>query len=139
MDIEFSIEGEKQFSRRLLIVADGVTDFTTPLEEIGSELQKTFQLNFGQEGGLFGGWAPRKDNNPWPILDKSGLMKSSFEQKVDGNSLILFNPVPYFKYHQSNKPRTRLPRRVMMRIDNERKEFIVKAFQKYLVSLIRGK
>lgn len=139
MDISVTLEGEKQVSRRLLIVADGITNFETPLRSIGSELQKTFQDNFSQEGGLFGGWAPRKKDYPWPILNKTGRMRQGFRQNLGKTELKLYNVVPYFKYHQSNKPRTKLPRRVMMKIDNDRRNFIVKEFQAYIVGLMRRK
>jgi phage gpG-like protein len=144
LDLTFSIEGDKQVSRRLMIVADGVTDFTQPLHSIGGELNKTFQLNFDAEGGLFGGWperVPQYKNgqrvDTWPILQKTGRMRQGFQQNVGKVTLVIFNPVEYFKYHQSNKPRRRLPRRVMMKIDNERADYIVKAFQAYIVGLMR--
>lgn len=139
MDLSVTLEGEQQVHRRLLIVADGITNFESPLRAIGGELQKTFQMNFAQEGALFGGWADRKKDYPWPILNKSGRMRQGFRQNVGKQELLISNVVPYFKYHQSNKPRTRLPRRVMMKIDNDRKTFIQRAFQSYIVSLIRSK
>lgn len=139
MDITVTLEGETQVHRRLLIIADGITNFESPLRSIGSELQKTFQLNFAQEGALFGGWAERKKDYPWPILNKSGRMRQGFRQNLGKTELLITNVTPYFKYHQSNKPRTRLPRRVMMKIDQDRKTFIQKAFQSYIVELMRRK
>lgn len=144
MDFSITIEGEKQLSRRLLIVTDGIKDFTEPLRSSGNELQKTFQINMQQEGELFGGWAPRvpryKDGqriDTWPLLNRTGKMYDSFYSLVKPDSLILGNRSPYFKYHQSNKPRKKLPRRVMMKIDNQRKSFIMRALQAYIVELQR--
>lgn len=139
MDLSVTLEGEQQVSRRLLIVADGITNFETPLRGIGSELQKTFQDNFSQEGALFGGWAERKQDYPWPILNRTGRMRQGFQQNLGPQELTIRNVVPYFKYHQSNKPRTKLPRRVMMKIDQDRKVFIQRTFQAYIVGLIRGR
>lgn len=139
MEISVTLEGEQQVHRKLLIVANGITDFSNPLRNIGGELQKTFQLNFAQEGALFGGWADRKKDYPWPILNKTGRMRQGFRQNVGMETLTITNVVPYFKYHQSNKERTRLPRRVMMMIDNDRRNFIVKEFQAYIVGLLRSK
>ncbi len=136
MDLKVTLEGEAQVSRRLLIVSDGITDFTSPLRNIGSELQKTFQDNFSQQGALFGGWQERKKDYPWPILNKTGRLRQGFQQNL-GTELVIFNPVPYFVYHQSNKPRSKMPRRVMMKVDNDRRNFIVKEFQLYVVNLIR--
>lgn len=144
VDLQVTLEGEKQVSRRLLIIADGISNFETPLKSIGGELQKTFQTNFAQQGTLFGGWAERKPQyrdgqriDTWPLLNQTGALKSGFRQDTSKTNLRIRNVVPYFKYHQSNQPRTRLPRRVMMKIDNERRNYIVKAFQKYIVDLKR--
>lgn len=139
MDISVTLEGEAQVHRRLLIVAGGITNFEAPLRNIGSELQKTFQDNFAQEGALFGGWPARKQDYPWPILNKTGRLRQGFRQNLGKTELLIYNVVPYFKYHQSNKPRTKMPRRVMMKIDNDRRNFIVKQFQAYIVGLIRSK
>ena len=137
MDLKVSLEGEAQVSRRLMIVSTGITNFESPLRSIGSELQKTFQDNFSQEGAIFGGWAPRKQDYPWPILNKTGRMRQGFKQNLGPHELLIYNVVPYFKYHQSNKPRAHLPRRVMMKINNDNKLFIVRAFQSYIVDLMR--
>lgn len=132
------IEGEKELSRKLGIVADGVEDFTPALENIEKELVHSIDQNFSQRGGLFGGWQARKDSNPWPLLENTGELRSGFVSAVKSDYLEIGNYVPYFKYHQSNKPRAHLPRRVMMKIDQERKVFINKAFQEYLVKLIQA-
>ena len=52
--------------------------------------------------------------------------------------LFRSNSDPKFKFHQSNKPRARLPRRVMLKIDMDRKTYINKAFQEYLVKLVQA-
>lgn len=138
-DLSITLEGEQQLHRRLMIVTTGITDFSSPLKKIGSELQKTFQDNFAQDGGLFGGWQERTKDYPWPILQKTGRMRQSFVEDVNKQNIAITNTAPYFMYHQSNKPRKRLPRRVMMKIDEQRKTFIIKAFQEYIVGLTRGR
>lgn len=131
------LEGEQQLSRRLGIIADGVEDFSPALENIEKELLHSVDANFSQRGGLFGGWVPRKDDNPWPLLEKTGELRGGFMSAVKSDYLEIGNSVSYFKYHQSNQPRARLPRRVMLKIDQTRKVFITKAFQEYLVGLIQ--
>lgn len=143
MELDFTVDGEQQLSRRLMIMADGVQDFTTPLKASTTELQKSFQDNFDARGGLFqsGGWPLREgeDKYKWPILEHTGALRNSFDSTITKMSTVLFNKMPYFKYHQSPLPRkTQLPRRVMMKIDSQRKTFIVKQFQLYLVTLMRG-
>lgn len=135
--LDATIEGEQQLSRHLGIVADGVEDFSPALENIEKELVHSVDQNFSQRGGLFGGWVPRKDNNPWPLLENTGELRGGFMSAVKSDYLEIGNSVSYFKYHQSNQPRARLPRRVMLKIDQTRKVFITKAFQEYLVGLIQ--
>lgn len=139
VELSVTLEGEQQLSRKLLIIADGLNDFSEPLRSIEGELAKSFQENFDARGGLFqtGGWAPRKDKNPWPILERTGAMRQNFKSEMQPTFVRFYNPTSYFKYHQSNQPRTKLPRRVMMKIDQQRKTFVVKAFQAYIVALTR--
>lgn len=63
------------------------------------------------------------------ILDASGLMRESFMSQADSTSLRIWNAAEYFKYHQSSAPRTRLPRRVMMKLTENLREMVVKNFQ----------
>jgi len=135
--LDASIEGEQQVQRRLGIVADGVEDFSPALENIADELLHSVDENFSQRGGLFGGWPPRKVEQSWPLLEKTGELRGGFVSAVKSDYMELGNFVPYFKFHQSNKPRARLPRRVMLKIDQQRKIYITKQFQEYLVGLIQ--
>lgn len=129
--VDATIEGEVQLARRLQVVDTGISDFRQPLESSVTELKHSFDENFAASGGLFGGWAPRAKSYPWPILDKTGDMRHSFDAIVQDDMAMIFNTAEYFKYHQSRAPRRKLPRRVMMMIDNKRKQFIQKAFQQY--------
>lgn len=135
--IEGSIEGEQQLSRRLMVMSDGLNDFSEPLQASATELMHSFDTNFASEGQLFGGWEARKQDYPWPILQRTGFMKGNFQSDVGRDEAVLTNPTDYFPYHQSNAPRTKLPRRVMMKIDQERKVFIQKAFQAYIIMISR--
>lgn len=138
-DFEISIEGQKEFSRRLLVVADGIRNFRQPLEQIGGELLKSFDLNFDTRGELFGGWPERKQDYEWPLLERTGAMRGGFRSVLNPpgspREVVLWNVEPYFKFHQSNKDRNKIPRRVMMKIDNERRNFIIRAFQSYIHEL----
>lgn len=136
--LDATLEGEQLLSRRLGIVADGVEDFSPALENIDKELVHSIDQNFSQRGSLFGGWPARKDANPWPLLENTGELRGGFMSAVKSDYLEIGNFVPYFKYHQSNQPRAHLPRRVMLKIDQDRKVFINKAFQEYLVKLVQA-
>lgn len=136
ISIDFSVDGEKQLSVELGIMADHVTDWTPALEEASEILLKSFDLNFDSRGQLFqGGWPKRKVEKPWPLLENIGDMRRGFDSAIVGSTLTLGNTASYFKYHQSSAPRTSgLPRRIMMKIDDPRRREIVKIFQKYILS-----
>lgn len=146
VELRFELEGEPQLVGYLGIVAKGIKSFEKPLQSIGSELLKTFDLNFHQRGGLFGGWAARKPQykagnrvDTWPLLEKTGDLRQGFHSSATATSVTVNNEAPYFAYHQSNQPRTRLPRRVMMKVDAARRTFIIKAFQLHIVETLRGR
>lgn len=139
--LQFEIEGEKQVSAVLGIAADKVKDFREPMGKIAANLDKTWQQNFSSRGALFhtGGWPPRKSGGSWPLLEKTGRMRASFRDRVHKDYVVLWNDAPYFMYHQSNQPRSRLPRRIMMKIDQERRNMIFKTIQEYIVRVTRGR
>jgi|SRR5579885_1723024 len=136
--LEATIEGQTELQRYLLGVETAIKDWKPALEASAKELMKSFQLNFDARGGLFGGWAARKKSYPWPLLEKTGAMRGSFYQQITPDKLVIGNRAPYFPYHQSNAPRTRLPRRVMMAIDETRAVLIVKAFQAQVQAAIKA-
>jgi len=138
IELNVTLEGEKQLSRRLQVTPRNISNFKAPLFRIAGEIRGSIDTNFSQRGGLFGRWVPRKDNKPHPLLEKTGKMRSNFKTKLAPSYVEIYNPTSYFKYHQSNKPRKKLPRRIMMKIDNQRKEFIQKAFQKHIIDTIRS-
>ena len=136
--LQMGLEGETQIDRVLGITVEGVTDFTQPLEQSKNIILDRVQQNFDKRGQLFGGWQPRKINRPWPLLEQTGKMRSSFKGVVTSKQLTVGNTDDKFKYHQSNKPRTKIPRRIMLQVDAPSAILITKAFQAYLVGLLRG-
>jgi phage gpG-like protein len=136
--LNVSLEGEKQLSRRLMTIPNDIDNWKIPLFRIGGEVRGAIDKNFSSRGALFGArWQPRKDNLPHPLLEKTTTMRRNFKQSLGPDYIEIFNPTPYFKYHQSNKPRRKIPRRVMMKIDDERKRFIQREFQKHINDALR--
>lgn len=136
--LSVSIEGEKQLSQELLISASHIKDWRTPLSQSTTTLLKSFQMNFDVRGRMFGGWEPRKKSQPWPLLENTGRMRGGFRSTIGRDQAVIENNVPYFKYHQSNQSRSRLPRRVMMMIDEQRRNDVVKIFQRHIIESTRG-
>ena len=141
LNLQWSIEGEKQISRILLNVSNAAKDFKKPLEQSATMLRELFEGDvFKTEGRaiqrqwerLSPATVARKarSGSPFPtkILVDTGKMQESFYTTVTSDYAIIGNNQDYFKYHQSNKPRKRLPRRQMMRITNPAKEEIQRYF-----------
>lgn len=139
--IVFEIEGEKHIERSLMISAKSLETYFKPLKRSADLLLKDIDQAFESEGAIFGGWPPLSPqyealkSRQFPgkgILEREGKMRQSFRNYVGTHELIIDNPVEYFKYHQSNKPRSKIPRRVMLFIRNVTKENIIKFFQEYI-------
>lgn len=140
VELSWSIEGEKQLSRRFNSIPLDLEQLAKPLGEIGTELMLATDANFSSRGSLFGEkWPARKKNYAHPLLEKTGMMRSNFQKRLGPGYVEISNPTEYFKYHQSNKPRRVLPRRVMLKIDQIRKVFIIKAFQRHLHKTVTGR
>ena len=138
--LSWSIEGEKQISRRLSQIPDDLGNFKVPLFRIGRELRTSIDANYGSRGALFKPkWEPRKDNKSHPLLEKTGRMRRSFAQELGSDYVSIFNTQDYFAFHQSNKARKKIPRRIMLKIDEIRKVFIVKEIQRHAQKSIRGR
>lgn len=145
--LEWHIEGEKQVSRKLRGIAESLRDWTPAFQKIAGELRRDFSGDvFESEGEAIGErWTPlsrayaERKAVKYPgkgILEATGKMRRAFQSQYDATSARVWNNIAYFKYHQSNKlPRRKLPRRVMMKLDNDRKEFIQRTF----LEAVRGK
>lgn len=147
MNITWEIEGEVQLARRLRIITDGIEDFKPAYEKAGKAVKEVFEGEvFESEGRVIGEkWQPlspvtlaqkaKKGYSSKPLV-ATGLMKDSFEYEATSDMAVVNNTTEYFKYHQSKKPRTRLPRRVMMKLYFPQRTMIVRIFQKYIKDLI---
>jgi phage gpG-like protein len=143
IEINFSIEGEKQMSRRLQNIGKGMKDFT-PEFKTSTDFLKLYFTNevFDTKGGAIGEpWKPRKNESQYtyPILEKTGMMRRSFTTKNEPKQGMVWNAVDYFKYHQSRMPRVRLPRRIMMKLTEQLKSKVVQIFHKGVYNRINVK
>ena len=146
--LEWSIEGEKQLSRVLRGVANDVQDLRKPFKESGEKLKRTFEDDvFRTQGAAIGEkWArlspytvaqkARLGYSAAPLI-RTGAMKEAFRSIASSDQAVIYNTAEYFKYHQSNKPRRRIPRRVMMKLGENQREEVVKIFQRYLRESLR--
>lgn len=150
LTLTFTIQGEKQLSRTLLLMADRVRDWTPAFEETAVTLKDVFSNDvFDTEGAaieehwqaLNPKYAAQK-NRKYPgkrILEATGDMRAGFTSLVRPDMAAVWNRVEYFKYHQSNQPRSRMPRRVMIKLANAQKEMVVKIFHTYFQAVVANR
>jgi phage gpG-like protein len=138
MHLQFRIEGKTELSRKFRGISTDVKNWKPQMKKVGDYLIKVFSGPvFTSRGAEIGEpWKARKDNNPWPLLQRTGKMRKSFKYQAQTAQVTILNTTDYFKYHQSKQPRRKLPRRVMMKLDRERKEGIIKIFHQRLVNQI---
>jgi phage gpG-like protein len=140
MQLQFNIEGEMQLSRNLEAIAANSRDWTQAFEQASDYLMNIFENDvFDTEGqAIDEQWDPLskayalQKARKYPdkgILEATGAMRNSFWKQIDSTSMTIGNSAEYFKYHQSNQPRSKLPRRVMLKLTNEMKAEIVRKFQ----------
>lgn len=123
-------------------------DFKKPLKESAGLMMEEQQANFGQQGRLYGTWAPlaastRRDRvyNGYsaarPILVRTGkLMKGFVMRNLTSKSVAIANLVDYAIYHQDGT--TRMPARKIIGITRNMKGAIARVFAKYITDSIRS-
>jgi len=143
LSIGFSIEGVGELVSDFVFIGKQLKNFSQPLKKSNSLLRRAIDVNFKSEGTEFG--EPWKPLSPVTLKQKSrlrfgqkqslvrtGKMKRGFGSKLSTNNLEIFNPTSYFPFHQSNKPRKKLPRRIMLKIDEKRRNEILRQFTIFL-------
>ena len=145
MEVVFRVDGAETLQRNLDFAAEEIGDLRKPMDEIGSVELKTFDMNFEGRGALFddnGKWAPRKPRyyaggriDDWPLLERTGKLREGFQKKVGNTWVRLFNPTPYFAYHQQGT--AKMPRRVLMKLREQDARMVVTTLQAYCISVLR--
>lgn len=145
--ISWTIEGEQQLSRNLRIMADRIEDWTPAFKETAMDLKGIFSEDvFASEGSTIQEhWAPLSKAYAYRkalkypgkgILEATGRMKQGFQAEWRADYAKVWNDIAYFKYHQSNKPRSKMPRRVMMKLADSQRTQVVKIFHSYFHEIV---
>src|SRR5690349_2875717 len=142
-NLAWEVEGVTQLSRRLEGLSANTRNLTVPFRKSADTLVRTFSRDvFSTQGAVIGEkWKrlspytvaqkARQGFPPDPLI-RTGKMQRSFTSIVSSNRAVVYNTASYFKYHQSNQPRKKIPRRVMMKLGEKQKQQVVKIFQRYL-------
>jgi len=129
-------------------MAGAVQDWTPAFQETAITLENIFSNDvFNTEGAVINQtWSPLKQAyaaqkaKKYPgqgILQATGAMRNSFQGLWTANMAQVFNTADYFKYHQSNQPRSgNLPRRAMIALAEAQRRQIVRIFNTYFQKTI---
>ena len=149
LTIQWSVENERQLSRRLQNVRVETSDFSAAFKRSTEQIRdRAAGPVFETQGAVIGEpWPPlsaftvadkaAKGYGGQPPLVRTGTMQGSFRANHDKLGGVVWNDASYFKYHQSRRPRTRLPRRVMMKLDEFNRQVVVKSLQDHLRKAMR--
>lgn len=134
VEIKFAVEGVEEVSAMFEVGSKRAGSLQPPLKKASDLMIKVIDVNFASHGREFGEpWKKRKKAYGWPLLEKTGQLRKSFDYKLSSQESVIGNKKEYFGYHQSNRPRKKMPRRIMMKIDETRRQLIVKIFQEYIM------
>lgn len=137
--MRLELKNRREWEKVLQHATDNALDLRVPLTNIARTLFRWTALEiFGlsKSGGKYQDLSPRyktakmkKWKFLYPILRASGKLEKSITGEGDENTIFRFpdnttlewgTSVPYGIYHQSEKPRTKMPRRPFLIITNPR-------------------
>lgn len=152
MKIEIAGFGEKQMSRRILRVSQYADNTLPIIEAIHRDFLEYEKELFNTEGkSARAGWKPLKPATIKAkaaagldprILHATLTLRRSLTEESDENAVFrasndgafMGSSVPYGIYHQSTRPRTKLPRRPPIKLTEAVKIAWIKKVQRYLMT-----
>lgn len=139
LNVRVEIKGDKKVIAQLRKMLHEFDDWKTELTAVGVYLIKFYQDPvFETEGGVFGArWQALssayaiKKATTYPgrgILEAKGDLRRAYDKRVFANLLEIVNKDPKAIYHQEGT--RRLPPRILIKVDEGRKEEIINIFKK---------
>lgn len=134
LSVKVTITGDKQVLSKIKKLGQSLYTYDLAMKSIGKKLTSYFGNEvFASQGGALGEKWPSlkpatiKRKNKMNIIagsmplvgNNSPHMKDQFEYNAGSSFVVISNAADYFAYHQSNEPRRKLPRRVMMKTTPE--------------------
>ncbi|WP_064257785.1 phage virion morphogenesis protein [Rhodococcus sp. HS-D2] len=150
--VHINISGDKDVVAMLGSVGLEVKDMQPAMQDVGKYLKGFFSGEvFASRGGAIGERWPRLSTKyaAWkarkypgrPVLVRTGVMQKSFTYKSKPLQVTISNKAAHFVYHQSDAPRTLIPYRPMMKVEDgdERYQQIVRIINSRLAQTIKEK
>lgn len=139
LKLEVQIEGSREMISKFEKVIPSLTDWKDTFKSLGDRLIKFYKEDvFETEGGALGvewkalktayDFSKRKSYPGRGILEKTGDMRKSYKKSYSNNYLKISNTSPYAKYHSSTKPRSKMPYRPIIGINEKVKKMVKDEF-----------
>lgn len=156
LQLNIEVFGEVELSRQLLRFTQVAEDMSPAFKAIHHDFLDVERQQFeGQGVGPSGKWAPLADStaaakaraglDPRILFSTESLFKSLTEEddenhvyRVTGDTMTIGSKVPYGVYHQSRAPRSRLPRRPPVDLQESTKKKWVKFIQSWLIESFKN-
>ena len=149
--ITATLEGETVLDKRLQALEERIGDVRPAWPAVIAAFKQITGKAFATEGASTGqAWRPlapatqadrRRGGFPpaHPILQRTGDLRRAVMLE-SGDNVVVDAPrylgiaitLPYFAYHQSNKPRTRLPRRAVINFTADDRHALVRPLRRWL-------
>jgi len=149
MNVSITITGTREVRAKIKKLGSSIYDLKSSMSVIGRQAAD-YYANQGMlsQGGVFGsGWKPlsaryaarkAKLYPGRPILVATGTMKDSFNYSATSTSVLVGNTAPQFKYHQSSEPRTKIPRRPMLGVNDQIKRMVREELTREITQKIKA-
>jgi phage gpG-like protein len=146
LNVQVKIFGDKETIAKLNKLDKSFSSWKPELQQVGDFLKAFYQSAvFETEGGVFGArWAALNPSyefykrKKWAgrgILVRSGDLQKGYEMKVADTYVELKNVMDYAIYHQTGT--SKMPQRLLVRLDNDRKNEIINIFKRGLAGRIK--
>lgn len=149
MKITVVVTGDKAVRAKLKRLGSSLRDNKKAFDEISKQAIDYFQTRgFSSQGGVFGEkWQPlssayqRQKSRRYrgkSTLVATGKMQDSFYAETGKTYALIQNRAPYFKFHQSTAPRTKMPRRATMGVNEPIKRIVRNALKAEMSRKLRA-
>jgi len=106
-----------------------------PMDQISQVMLDAVQQNFDEEGRP-DPWEPRQDDNPWPILTKTGALRGSITADIGQDSVMINHETDYGDYHQEGT--SRMPARPFLILTDDDQDRIEEVISNWFDALMHG-
>lgn len=147
--INFSVIGVNALEKRIKSARQRLEKRKATNAKAVILIDRWIQKNFQNEGKEVGGWEPlaestlaqrrtgKKGGKGNRILQDTGQLKSRWKHFWNNDSARVTSGVPYAVYHDSDKPRSKLPRRPILPDEKHILNDLLKLFGKFVTTSLR--